>query len=243
MMLSPITFGGNLQFGLLILALLAAGLAPAVSSAAPSSQRFTIGSTGVTCSIAPASVSCQSATSSRTVSATLSPEGKVATCSAPQGSSPGCVLWPGAVYKNFVPAPPIGRFACIPLGSDFFNEPTGVVCTVIATGQGFRITAGTVSRVNTISPRPHPPCTTPALSAALERAHHERSLAPSYLSKGSQCVGSYALGQFIDVHDGQSDDVTVVFRAAGLAWMLGGAADCGNGEIPARIWYLSCAVN
>jgi hypothetical protein len=232
-----------MRFALLILALLAAGLAPAASSAAPSSQRFTVGSTGVTCAIAPTSVSCQSATSSPTVSATLSPEGKVSTCSAPQGSSPRCILWPGAVYKNFSPAPPIGRFACIPLGSDFFNEPTGIVCTVIATGQGFRITAGTVSRVNTISPGPHPPCTTAALTSALERAYHERSLAPSYLSKGSQCVGSYALGQFISVHDGQSDDVTVVFRAAGRAWMLGGSADCGNGGIPARIWYLSCAVN
>ena len=227
----------------LILALLAAGLAPAVTSAAPSSQRFTVGSTGVTCAIAPASVSCQSATSSRTVSATISPDGKVATCSAPQGSSPGCVLWPGAVYKNFLPAPPIGRFACIPLGNDFFTKPTGVVCSIIATGEGFRITAGKLSRVNTISPSPHPPCTTAALTAALELVYHKRSVAPSYLSKGPQCVGSYAVGQFIDVHGGQSDDVTVVFRAAARGWRLGGSADCGNGEIPARIWYSSCAVN
>jgi hypothetical protein len=231
-----------MRFGLIIM-LLVAGLVPAVTSAAPSSQRFTVGSTGVTCAIVSTSVSCQSATSSRTVSATISPDGKVATCSAPQGSSPGCVLWPGAVYKNFFPGPPSGRFACIPLGNDFFTKPTGVVCSVIATGEGFRITAGKVSRVSTISPGPHPPCTKVALAAALERAYHERSLAPSYLSKGSQCVGSYAVGQFIAVHDGQSDDVTVVFRAAGRAWRLGGSADCGNGEIPARIWYFSCAVN
>ncbi len=240
--MSPTTFGANMRFGL-ILALLAAGLAPAVTSAAPSSQRFTVASTGVTCAIAPASVSCQSATSSRTVSATISPEGKVATCSGPQGSSPGCVLWPGAVYKNFFPRPPSGRFACIPLGKDFFTNPIGVVCSVIATGAGFRITAEKLSRVNTISPRPHPPCTRAALTAALERAYHKRSLAPSFVSKGSQCVGSYALGQFIDMHNGQGDDVTVVFRATGRAWRLGGSADCGNGEIPARIWYLSCAVN
>jgi hypothetical protein len=228
---------------ILILALLVAGSAAAVASAAPSPQRFTVGSTGVTCVIAPASVSCQSATSSRTVSATLSPDGKVATCSAPQGSSPGCVLWPGAMFQSFFPGPPLGRFACIPLGKDFFTAPNGVVCTVIATGEGFRITAGTVSRLNTIPPGPHPPCTKAALTAALERAYHERSLAPSYLSKGPQCAGSYAVGQFIDVHDGQGDDVTVVFRAAGRAWKLGGFKDCGNGEIPARIWYSSCAVN
>jgi hypothetical protein len=227
----------------LTLALLAAGLAPAVTSAAPSSQRFTVGSTGVTCAITPGSVSCQSATSSRTVAATISPAGKVATCSAPQGSSPGCILWPGAVYRSFFPRPPIGRFACIPLGNGFFSQPTGVVCSVIATGKGFRLTAGKLSRVNTISRGPHPPCTTAALTAALERAYHERSLAPSYLLKGSQCVGSYALGQFIDRHNGQGDDVTVVFHAVGRAWRLGGSADCGNGKIPARIWYLSCAVN
>jgi hypothetical protein len=81
------------------------------------------------------------------------------------------------------------------------------------------------------------------LTAALERAYHDPSLAPSYLSKGSQCVGSYAVGQFIDVHNGQGDDVTVVFRAAGRAWSLNGPADCGNGKIPARIWYFACAVN
>jgi hypothetical protein len=203
-----------------------------------------LGSIGLTCAMTTALVSCQSGTSSRVVSATLTPNGKVATCSEPQGSSPGCIPWPGAVYKNFLPGPPIGRLACIPLGTDFFTKPTGVVCSVIATGEGFRIAAGKVSRVNTISPGPHPPCTKAALTAALERAYHERSLAPSYLSKGSQCVGSYALGQFIDVHGGQGDDVTVVFRAAGRVWTLAGRGKiCEDGEIPARIWYFSCAVN
>jgi hypothetical protein len=229
-----------------IAAVLGAVLAPTVTSAAPSSQRFTVGNTGVTCSMTTASVSCQSATSSRTVSATVSPDGNLATCSRPQGSSPGCILWPGAVYPNLLldnPEPTVGGFACIPLGRDFFTKPTGVVCSVIATGEGFRITAGEVSRANTISPGPHPPCTNAALTAALERAYHKRSLAPSHLSKRSQCVGSYAVGQFIDVHDGQGDDVTVVFRAAGRVWRLGGSADCGDGEIPARIWLFSCAVN
>lgn len=228
-----------------IAAMLAAAPAPAAVAAAPSSLRFTVGSSGVTCSMTTASVSCQSATSSLTVSATLTPDGNVATCSQPQGSSPGCILWPGAVYKDLLldnPEPTVGRFACIPLG-DVFTDPTGVVCTVTATGKGFRITAGKVSRVSQISPGPHPPCTRAALTAALERAYHERSLAPSYLSKGWQCVGSYALGQFIDVHDGQGDDVTVVFRAAGPVWRLGGAADCWDGKIPARIWLFSCAVN
>jgi hypothetical protein len=147
------------------------------------------------------------------------------------------------VYKKFFPSPPIGRSACVPLGKSFFTNPTGVVCSNIATGKGFRITAGKLSRVSTISRGPHPPCTTVALTAALERAYHKRSLAPSYLLKGSQCVGSYALGQFIARHNGQGDDVTVVFHAARRAWRLGGSADCGNGKIPARIWYFSCAVN
>ena len=226
--------------------ILAAVVAPAGVAAAPSNLSFTVGSTGIACSMTTASVSCQSATSSRTTSATLTPDSKVATCSQPQGSSPGCILWPGAVYKRLIiglSVPTVGGFACIPLGS-FFTDPTGVVCTVVATGKGFRATAGKVARVTQISPGPHPPCTRAALTAALERAYHKRTLAPSYLTKGSECVGSYALGQFIDVHDGQADDVTVVFRAARRLWMLAGRGRiCEDGEIPARIWYLSCAVN
>jgi hypothetical protein len=228
-----------------IAVMLAAVLAPGVTLAAASNQQFDVGNTGMSCDIATASVKCQSATSSRTISATLSRDGKVETCSQPQGSSPGCILWPGGAYPKFFPEPPTGRFACVPLGTQtgFLSNPSGVVCSVIATGKGFRITAGKVSRVKTISPSPHPPCTTAALTLALERAYHEQSLAPSYLSKGSRCVGSYALDQLIAVHDGQSDDITVVFRAARRAWMLGGVKDCGTGKIPARIWYFSCAVN
>jgi hypothetical protein len=213
-----------------------------------SSTPVTVGSSPVMCAMTTAVVSCQSATSSRAMSASLTPDGKVTTCELPLGSSPGCSPRPGAVYRSLFasnPEPRVGPFACIPITRLLFvTKPTGAVCTVVSSGKGFRITAGKLSRVNTISPGPHPPCTKAALTAALERAYHERSLAPSYLSKGSQCVGSYALGQFIDVHGGQGDDVTVVFRAAGRVWTLAGRGKiCEDGEIPARIWYFSCAVN
>jgi hypothetical protein len=229
-----------------IAATLAAALTPAVVAAAPSSLQFTVASSGVSCSMTTASVACQSATSSQTVSATLTADSKVATCSQPQGASPGCILWPGAVYQNLLlqnPEAKVGRFACIPLGL-IGSAYTGVVCTVVKTGKGFRITAGKVSLVSQISAGPHPPCTRAALTAALERAYHKRSLAPSYLSKGWACAGSYARGDLIDVHNGQGDDITVVFRAAGRAWRLTGRGKiCENGEVPARIWFLSCAVN
>ena len=231
---------------LIAVVMLAAALAPPVVAAGSPGLRFSVASGGVECSMTTASVSCQTATSARTVSATLTPDSKVATCSQPQGSSPGCILWPGALYKNLIiedSAPTVGGFACIPLG-DFFTHDTGVVCTVIATGKGFRITTGNMSRVSQISPGPHPACTRAALTAALERAFHKRSLAPSYISKGSQCVGSYALAQFINVHDGQGDDITVVFRSTGRVWTLADRARiCEDGKIPARIWYFSCAVN
>lgn len=236
-----------MRFRLVFVAsLLATALAPAVVAAASSSIRFTVDGSGVTCSMTTASVSCQSATSARTVSATLTPDGNAATCSQPQGSSPGCILWPGAVYGDFFigdSAPTVGPFACIPLG-ELGTNFTGVVCTVITTGRGFRITTGKLSRVSQISPGPNPPCTRAALSAALERAYHKRSLAPSYLSRGWQCAGRYARGDLIDVHGGVADDVTVVFRAAGPVWTISGRGKiCEDGEIPARIWYFSCAVN
>ncbi len=240
--------GGSVRLRLVfIAAMFAAALAPAVVAAAPSSLSFTVGSSGVMCSMTTASVSCQSATSSQTVSATLTPDSNVATCSEPQGSSPGCILWPGVVYKKLLitdSAPTVGPFACIPTGRDFFTNATGVVCTVIATGKGFRITTGNLSRVSQISAGPHPPCTRAALTGALKRAFHKRSLAPSYLSRGWQCVGSYALGQFIDVHGRIADDITAVFRATRRVWTLAGRGKiCEDGEIPARIWYFSCAVN
>jgi hypothetical protein len=230
----------------LIAAMLGAAVAPAVVEAAPSSLRFTVGSSGVTCSMTTASVACQSATSARTVSATLTRNSKVAACSQPEGASPGCVLWPGVVYENLLqqnPEPRVGRFACIPIGL-IGSDLTGVVCTVAKTGKGFRITAGKVSRVNQIPPGPHPPCTRAALTVALERAYHKRPLAPSYLSRGWQCAGRYARADLIDVHNGQGDDITVVFRATGRSWSVAARGKiCVDGEVPARIWFLACAVN
>jgi hypothetical protein len=207
-----------------------------------------LGSIGVTCAMTTARVSCLGGTSSRAVSATLTRDGRVATCSQPQGSSPGCIALPGAVYTNLFgsnPEPRVGPFACIPIARlVFVTKPIGAVCTVVSTGKGFRITAGRVSRVSQISPGPHPPCTRAALTAALERAYHRRSLTPSYLAKGWQCVGSFARADFIDVHGGTADDVTVLFGAARRAWrLIGRGKVCDDGEIPARMWYFACAVN
>jgi hypothetical protein len=214
----------------------------------PSPVAVALGSIGLTCAMTTARVSCQSGTSSQAVSATLTPDGKVATCSQPQGSSPGCRPWPGAVYRALFasnPEPRVGPFACIPIGRLLFApKPLGAVCTVLSSGKGFRITAGSVSRVSQISPGPHPPCTRAALTAALERAYRRRSLTPSYLARGWQCVGSFARADFIDVHGRISDDITVVFRAARRTWRLIGRGNvCEDGEIPARIWYFACAVN
>ncbi len=243
-----------MRFRLVFIAvMLATVLAPAVVAAASSSQSFTVGSSGVSCSTKTASVSCQSATSARTVSATLTPNSKVAMCSQPAGASPGCILWPGAVNQQFNPpiankgGPLVGRFGCIPLARNIvsvFSNPTGVVCTVTATGNGFRITAGKVSRVSTISPGPHPPCTAAAFTAALERVNH-KSLAPSYVASSQVwCAGSYGVGGLIDVYNGEGDEVTVIFRAAGRTWTTDdGDTICSNGDIPARIWSLACNSN
>jgi hypothetical protein len=213
-----------------------------------SSTPVAVGSSGVMCAMTTAVVSCQSATSSRAVSANLTPDGKVATCDLPFGSSPGCIPRPGAVYRSLFgrnPEPHVGPFACIPIARLLFaTKPIGAVCTVVSSGKGFRITAGSVSRISQISPGPHPPCTGAALTAALERAYHRRSLTPSHLARGWQCVGSFARADFIDVHAGTGDDVTVVFRSARRTWrLIGRGKVCEDGEIPARIWYFSCAVN
>jgi len=213
-----------------------------------SSTPVAVGSRGVTCAMTKAVVSCRSAASSRSVSATLTPNGKVATCSQPLWSSPGCVPRPGAVYGSLFatnPEPRVGPFACIPIGRSLFApNPLGAVCTVLSSGKGFRITPGSVSRVSQISPGPHPPCTRAALTAALERAYRRPSLTPSYLARGWQCVGSFARADLIDVHGRISDDITVVFRADGRAWRpIGRGNVCEDGEIPARIWYFACAVN
>ena len=148
------------------------------------------------------------------------PAGQVTTCRQPQGASPSCVLFPGASYKDVFrqqPEPTVGPFACIPLG-DWFKAK-GAVCTVVSTGVGFRITPSKVTKVNQIPAGPHPPCTRAALSAGLARALHKRSLAPSYLTRGSRCAGNYAWGDYIDIHGpGTGDDITVVYRAKGRRW-------------------------
>jgi hypothetical protein len=114
---------------------------------------------------------------------------------------------------------------------------------VVKSGKGFRISPGTVAKVNQIPAGPRPPCTRAALTDALKRAYHERSLAPSFLSKGWLCVGNYARGEFIDVHNGQGDDITVVFRGKGRQWeLVGRGRVCVDGELPAAI-YIACTVN
>jgi hypothetical protein len=155
------------------------------------------------------------------------------------------VLWPGAAYKNLFrqqPEPVVGPFACIPIG--WWNKATGAVCTVVKSGKGFRITADQVKHVAVISSGAHPPCTRRALSDALKRSLHKRSLAPSYLAKGWRCAGDYASGDYIDVHGpGTGDDYTVMFRGKGRRWRLVPRQKvCLDGKLPAQI-YLACTVN
>jgi hypothetical protein len=115
---------------------------------------------------------------------------------------------------------------------------------VVNTGSGFRMTPSNVAKVDQIPPGPHPPCTRAALTAALQRAFHKRSLTPSYLTRGSQCAGNYARGDYIDVHGpGTGDDITVVFRGKGRQWQaVGRGKVCEDGELPAKI-YIACTVN
>lgn len=222
----------------------AVAAAPGIAAAASSPIKFTLAGTGVSCLMKPASASCQGKTSSGTISATLAPGGQLATCSRPQGASPGCLKWPGAAYGNIFiqqPMAQVGPFSCIPVGP--LDRPGGTVCTVTNSGKGFRISRGKIAKVNQIPPGPHPPCTRAALTNALERAFHKRSLSPSYLTKGWACVGNYARGDYIDVHQGQGDDITVVFRGKGRQWeLVGRDRVCPTGELPARI-YFACTVN
>ena len=122
-------------------------------------------------------------------------------------------------------------------------KATGAVCTVAATGKGFRITATQVRAVNQVTAGPHPPCTRAALTGALERALHKRSLAPSHLSRGWVCAGNYARADFIALHDGTGDDIVEVFRGKGRQWQsVGRGRICLDGELPAPI-YVACTVD
>jgi hypothetical protein len=222
----------------------AAAATPALAATSTSTVKLTIPHTGVSCVMTTTSVSCQGTTSAVTMSGTVTPTSQVTTCRRPQGASPSCVLFPGASYKDaFIGSPEltVGPFACIPLG--LFTQATGAVCTVVATGKGFRITAGKVSRVRQISSGAHPPCTRAALTAALTRGLHRRRLAPSYLTRGWQCVGNYARADYIVVAGQAKNDTVVVFRGKGRRWQLGGRGRiCEDGELPAQI-YIACTVD
>lgn len=224
---------------------LAVAATPAIAAAPTSPVKLTIPRTGISCVLTTASAQCQGSTSAVTFSATVTPSGQVTTCNQPQGASPGCVLWPGARYKNvFVgqPEPTVGPFACVPIG--MWMQATGAVCTVTATGKGFRITAGKVVSVNVNGPGPYPPCTRSALTAALTRGLHKRTLAPSYFTKGWVCAGNYARGDYIDVHGRIGDDIVVLFQARGGTWQLisRGGSTCLNGKLPAPV-YIACTVD
>jgi hypothetical protein len=230
---------------LALLTLMLAACAAPTSAAAPTSTvKLTIPHTGVSCVMTTASVSCQGATSAVTMSAVVTPAGTVRTCRRPQGASPSCVLFPGARYHDaFIgqPEPTVGPFACIPIG--LFTQPTGAVCTVVSSGKGFRITASKISPVAQISRGPHPPCTRAAITAGLTRGLHRRSLAPSYLTRGWQCVGNYARATYVVVSGQARNDTVVVFRGKGRRWQLVPRGKiCEDGELPARI-YIACTVD
>jgi len=232
----------------LLTIILAVAATPAVAAAPTSTStspvKFTIPGTGISCVLTTASAQCQGSTSAVTLSATVTPTGQVTTCRQPQGASPGCVLWPGARYKNLFfaqPEPIVGPFACVPIGS--WMKATGAVCTVAASGKGFRITAGKVGAVNQFGSGPYPPCTRAALTAALLRGLHKRTLAPSRFTRGWVCAGNYARGDWIDVHGAIGDDIVVVFRAKGRQWQLVSRGKiCVDGELPAPV-YIACTVD
>jgi hypothetical protein len=227
---------------------LAVAATPALAAApmSPTSPvKFTIPGTGISCVVTTVSAQCQGSSSAVTFSATLTPSGQVTTCRQPQGASPGCVLWPGAKYKNVLlaqPEPTVGPFACVPIG--LWTQATGAVCTVASSGKGFRITAGKVVSVNVNGSGSHPPCTRAALTAALTRGLHKRTLAPSYFTRGWVCAGNYARGDYVDVHGRIGDDIVVIFRGKGRQWQLisRGGATCVNGKLPAPI-YIACTVD
>ena len=224
--------------------ILALAATPAVAAGPTSPVKLTIPGTGISCVLTTASAQCQGSTSAVTFSATVTPGGQVTTCRRPQGAAPGCVLWPGARYKNVFfaqPEPTVGPFACIPIG--LWMKATGAVCTVANRGIGFRITAGKVVAVSQFGSAPHPPCTRAALTAALLRGLHKRSLAPSYFTRGWLCAGNYARGNWVDVHGGVGDDIVVVFRAKGRQWQLVRRGKiCVDGELPAPV-YIACTVD
>lgn len=228
----------------LLTLILAAAATPALAAAPTSTVKLTIPHTRVSCVMTAARVSCQGATSAVTMSAVLSPAGTVTTCRKPQGASPSCLLFPGARFRDaFIgqPEPTVGPFACIPLG--LFTQPTGAVCTVVSSGKGFRITASKLSPVAQISRGPHPSCTRAAITAALARGLHRRSLAPSYLTRGWQCVGNYARATYVVVSGQARNDTVVVFRGKGRQWQLVGRGRiCEDGELPAQI-YIACTVD
>ena len=223
---------------------LAAAATPAVAATPTTPIKLTIPRTGVSCVLSTASASCQGSTSAATFAATVTPNGQVTTCRRAQGATPSCTLWPGARYKNMFlgqPEPAVGPFACIPIG--LWTQATGAVCTVANTGQGFRITAGQVRAVNQVSPGAHPPCTHAALTAAITRGLHLRSLAPSHLNRGWRCVGNYASADYTMVHGGTGYDIAVVFRGKGRQWQLVSRGRiCLDGELPAPI-YIVCTVD
>jgi len=215
------------------------------SAAAPTATiKLTIPGTGVSCVMTTASTSCQGATSAVTMSGTVTSAGQVTTCRQPQGASPGCVPFPGASYKNVFlgqPEPLVGPFACVPI-----NWPVkikGAVCTVVRTGVGFRITSSSISKVDEIPAGPHPPCTRAALTAAIARGLHRRSLAPSHLVPGWVCAGNHASANYVDVHGQSADDITVVFGVKGRRWQpVSRAKVCPPGNLPAKI-FIACTVN
>jgi hypothetical protein len=77
----------------------------------------------------------------------------------------------------------------------------------------------------------------------LTRGLHLRRLAPSYLTRGWQCVGSYVRADYVVVSGQARNDTVVVFRAKGRQWQLVGRGRiCEHGELPAQI-YIACTVD
>ena len=88
-------------------------------------------------------------------------------------------------------------------------------------------------------PRRAPPCTRPALIAAV---HHESAdVRPTIDVYG--CAGSYAYAGVIVGPRGGRDEVTILFHATNGRWKIVSRAACQRHLVPSSIYQRACESN
>ena len=145
----------RLKLALTIMTLAVA--APPAGAASPTAPvKLTVPGTGISCVMTSASVSCRGRPRRSRCRRRSHPPAS-SRRAAGRRRIAGLRALPGASYKNAFlvqPEPRVGPFACIPIGLGF--KPLGAVCAIVSSGNGFRITAGNVAKVNQIPPAPIP---------------------------------------------------------------------------------------